>query len=75
VLLRNVLVQFNAQLRERVLHLAHESLYHSGILALGKWDTLRASASRNAIKNSMKTKNYTEGTAHDGDRLQSRPSS
>jgi len=50
VLLRNVLVQFNAQLRERVLHLAHESLYHSGILALGKWDTLRASGIEKCYK-------------------------
>ncbi len=41
VLMRNVLIYFNEQLRGHVLNLVHQSLSPFGILALGKRETLR----------------------------------
>jgi chemotaxis protein methyltransferase CheR len=43
VLIRNVLIYFNEELRIKVLDLLHESLSMFGILALGKRETLRSS--------------------------------
>ncbi len=41
VMLRNVLIYFNEELRQKVLGLVHESLMPFGVLALGKRETLR----------------------------------
>lgn len=41
VMLRNVLIYFNEDLRQKVLGLVHDSLMPFGVLALGKRETLR----------------------------------
>lgn len=41
VMLRNVLIYFNEDLRHKVLKLVHESLMPFGVLAVGKRETLR----------------------------------
>jgi chemotaxis protein methyltransferase CheR len=41
VMLRNVLIYFNEDLRLKVLKLVHDSLMPFGLLALGKRETLR----------------------------------
>lgn len=50
VLLRNVLINFNPQMREQVLGLVHESVSPSGILGLGKWDTLKSTRIEHCYK-------------------------
>ncbi len=50
VLLRNVLVNYNEHLREHVLGLVHESMSSSGILALGQWETLKATGIEKSYK-------------------------
>ena len=50
ILCRNVLIYFNARLQDHIHHLLYESLAESGILALGKQESLRLTSHESSFR-------------------------